>query len=187
MSIQRQTEIMEQGQETLTGYSAVIDSDHAYIHDGIAYTAIIDLGTISAATKIGFTTPTVASGKYVHWRPIGLQTSADYVKFELYEGDSFTGGTAASVINRNRLSSNTTGMQNFDSGVTVTPAGTVIQHGGVGTSGNPATRSGGGGSAAEEIVLKQNTDYVVQITPDGSTDVVMELFWYEESAGLDEA
>ena len=171
--------------EHLTGFFAVIDSDHAYIHDGIAFTAVIDCGSISAAYDIAFTTPTVASGKYVHWRPIGIQSSADYCKVELREGDSFSSGTAVTPVNRNRLSSGTTSMQAFVKNATATPAGTLIQLSGVGTSGNPSSRAGGGSAASQELVLKQNTNYIVTITPDSATDVTCELFWYEESAGLD--
>lgn len=76
-------------------------------------------------------------------------------------------------------------MQTFVKGATATPAGTLIQLAGVGTSGNAVSRSGGGSAAAQEIVLKQNTNYVLTITPDSATDVTVELFWYEEGAGLD--
>lgn len=185
MNSPRLVEILEQGQEHLTGFQASIGSDHAYIHDGIGFTAIIDLGSISAATDIAFTTPTVASGKYIHWRPVGIQSSANYVKYTLYEDDSFTGGSAVVPINRNRLSSNTTSMQSFVSGATATPVGTEIQLGSIGSAGNPSARNGGGGGASEELVLKQNTNYVLTLEPAGATAVTMELFWYEESAGLD--
>ena len=125
MSIPRITELTENTIESLTGYTGIIDSDHAYIHNGIAFTAIINSGSISAAYDIAFTTPTVASGKYIHWRPIGIQTSADYVKFELREGDTFSSGSAITPVNRNRLSSNTSAMQTFVKNATATPAGTV--------------------------------------------------------------
>ena len=73
--------------ESITGFSTTIGSDHAYIHDGLAFTALIDTGAISAAYDIAFTTPSVASGKYVHWRPTGITTSANYVAITLREGD----------------------------------------------------------------------------------------------------
>jgi hypothetical protein len=164
----------------MTGFMGVIDSDHAYIHKGLAFTLVVDLGSISTATKIGFITPTVASGKYIHWRPVGIQTSANYVKYKLYEGDAFTEGVAATPINRNRTSSNTTKIQASKTGVTVTPAGTVLQIGGVGISGNPSSRAGGGAAADQELLLKQNTSYVLELDPAGATVVTLELFWYEE-------
>ena len=62
------TELLKKFQESLTGYIGTIGSDHAYIHNGIAFTAVIDVGSISGAYDIAFKTPT---NKYVHWRPIG--------------------------------------------------------------------------------------------------------------------
>lgn len=178
-------EILEASQEDFTGYTGVISSDHAYIHKGIAFTAVINAGSISAAYDIAFTTPTVASGKFIHWRPIGVQTSADYVLATLREGDAYSAGTAVVPINRNRLSSDTTNMQTFVQNATVTPAGTIIQQAGIGAAGNPASRSGGGSGAEQELVLKQNTDYVLTLVPDGATTVTLSLFWYEESMGID--
>lgn len=169
--------------EDFTGYLGVISSDHAYVHQGKAFTAIINTGSISAAYDIAFTTPTAASGKYVHWRPIGISSSADYVDVKLYEGDTFSGGTAVTPINRNRLSSATTTMQAFVKNATATPSGTIIQAGGIGTAGNAATRSGGGAAADQEIVLKRNTNYVMTLTPDSATICVLSLFWYEEGLG----
>ena len=177
--------LLHQSQENLTKYWGIIESDHAYIHGGIAFTAIIDTGSISTAYNIYFTTPTVASGKYIHWRPIGIQTSADYVKYELREGDAASAGTAVTPINRNRLSTATSNMQAVAKGATSSAVGTLIQLGGIGAAGNPASRSGGGSAASEEIVLKQNTNYVVKLTPDGATTCTLELFWYEETAGID--
>lgn len=58
--------------EYLTGYIAQISSDHAYVHKGLAYTAIIKTGSISAAYDIAFTTPATADNKYIHWRPVGM-------------------------------------------------------------------------------------------------------------------
>lgn len=185
MSEPRITEILEGTREGLTGYAGVIGSDHAYIHDGKAFTALIDTGEITADYDIAFTTPTVASGKFIHWRPIGVDTSSDYVLFTLREGDSFSDGTEVTPINRNRLSSSVTAVQAFVKNATATPTGTIIQQGGVGTAGNPASRSGGGAAADQELVLKQNTNYVLTLSPNGATTVNLSLFWYEENAGLD--
>lgn len=165
----------------LTGFYTVIQSDHRYIHRGWAFSGIVDLGTISTTQYIGFTTPTGASGKYVHWRPIGADTSANFIKITLYEGDTYTGGSAVTPINRNRvLSDLTTDMQDFKSGVASTPSGTPIQIAGIGTAGNPTSRSGGAGGSEQELVLKADTSYVIEIVPDGSTDVTFDLYWYEE-------
>lgn len=186
MSMQKLTEIVKtEIQESFTKYVGTISSDHAYIHKGLAFTGIVNTGSINAAYHIAFTTPTVASGKYIHWRPIGIDSSADYVDYTLREGDTFTGGTSATPINRNRLSSNTTGMQSFAYNATSAPTGTIIQRGGIGNSGNAFSRAGGGAGADEELVLKQNTTYILTLDPDGSTICNLSLFWYEEGEGID--
>jgi hypothetical protein len=183
-------EYLNQFQENLTKYVGTIDSDHAYIHDGIAFTAIHVASGISAAYDICFKTPNAASGKFVHWRPIGITTSADYCAFQLTEGETYTGGTAIVPINRNRalsaLDGYATKMQAFVYNATCTPGGTVIQAGGVGTSGIATAKGGGGSSADQELVLKADTIYCLTLTPDGATDVTVELFWYEENKGYDE-
>jgi hypothetical protein len=180
MSQGRQTEILDQFQEGLTKYAATISSDHAYVHRGLAFTAIINTGSISAAYDIAFTTPEAADGKYIHWRPIGISSSANYTGFTLYEGDTFSGGTAVTPVNRNRNASATSKMQAFVYGATATPAGTIIQAGGIGASGNPNARTGGGAGADQELLLKPDTNYVLTLVPAGATTCVLELFWYEE-------
>jgi hypothetical protein len=162
----------------------VVQSDHAYIHDGLGYDALIDAGTIDAAYNISFKTPTVASGKYIHWRPTSITTSADYVQGVLYEGDTYTDGTAVTPVNRNRNSSNTSTMQAVAKGTTTTPAGTIIDIFGVGSTGRPQARSGNASGSEQERVLKQNTIYTLVLTPAGETDVTATLFWYEETEGV---
>lgn len=166
--------------DELTEKAAVISTDHNYIHKGRAYTAYIDTGSISSAYRIGFTTPEASDEAFIHWRPIGVSTSADYIKFELTEGDSFTSGTDVTPRNRNRNFTDASNMQVFSKGVTSTPSGPVIDHDGLGASGNPASRSGGGSGENEELLLKPDTDYVITLTPDGATTCLLKLFWYEE-------
>ena len=182
MAIDRLTEIMEEGQESFTGYQASITSDHAYIHQGKAFTSLINTGSISAAYHIAFTTPSVASGKYIHWRPIGISTSSNYVSVTMKEESSYTfaGGSTVAPVNRNRNSSATTTMQAFYTGVTNAGTGTTIDIGALGVAGNAATRSGGSGGENEELLLVPNTDYVITLTPAGATTVLLRLFWYEE-------
>ena len=179
-------EYLQRFREGLTEYCGTISSDHAYIHQGKAWTAIINTGSISAAYNIGFTTPLSSSNKFAHWRPIGIDSSAEYVDIVLYEGDSFSGGTTVTPINRNRegFSSASSNMQTFSKGVTATPVGTIIQRTGIGISGNPVSKSGGGAAADQEIVLKSNTDYVIVLTPDAATICNLSLFWYEEGGYL---
>lgn len=164
-------------QERLTGYLTNITSDHSYIHKGFGFKAIITKASQSATFRIAFTTP--ASGKDIHWRPALIGTSADSVLLKVYEGDTFTGGTDVTPINLNRQIATVSAMQAFKDGVTATPTGTVIQA--IQTSGGSGGNAvGGAESSAEERLLKQDTTYIVEVDPAGSTDISLELFWYEE-------
>jgi len=165
-------------QEELTGYATNITSDHSYIHKGFGYKAILVKTAQSADIKIGFTTP--ASGKDIHWRPANIRTSADNVTLIVYEGDAFTDGTDITPVCLNRKIDNTSEMQAFKEGVTVTPSGTIIQALATG-GGSGGDATGGTASSGEERLLKQDTDYVAVISPDGSTDIYLEFFWYEEA------
>ena len=170
--------------ESFTGYMGVIDSDHAYVHQGLAFTAVVNTGVISALYKISFKTPTVASGKFVHWRPCCITSSAEYCKIEIYEGDTFSSGTTVVPINRNRNSSTATTVQTFAKGTTVTLSGTLIESTGIGSTGIPTARAGGASGAEQELLLKQNESYSIGITPAGATTCIFNLFWYEEDQGV---
>ena len=186
------TEIFLAAWEKLTGFITVISSDHAYIHDARAQTAVINAGSISAAYDITFTTPSIASGKFIHWRPIGITTSADYVSVVMTEDETSTGGTAVVPLNRNRAFAAThpaealSKITDMAKGATCTPAGIEVVNTGIGTSGNAAAKGGGGSGADEEFVLAQGTKYCITLTPDGATTVTLALFWYEENQGYDD-
>lgn len=181
MAIDRKGFTLTPSTDEFTGFGVSLTGDHSYIHRGKAYTALVDTGSISAPYKISFTTP-AASAAYIHWRPIGITTSANYVAIALYEGDNYSAGSAVTPINRNRNSVAASGVA-MAKGTTVTPAGTIIDIGGFGTAGNPSAATGGAGGANEELVLKPATKYTLLLTPAGATLVTAKLFWYEESIG----
>jgi len=101
----------------------------------------------------------------------------------LYEGDNYSGGSAVTPVNRNRNNTAVSGMSMVKAS-TVTPAGTLIDIDGFGTTGNPTARTGGGAGANEELVLKPSTKYTLVLTPAGATVVNAKLFWYEEDYGV---
>ena len=175
------TALVQGWTESLTKYIGQIDSDHAYIHEGLAFTYITSQ-TISEAYRVSFTTPSVASDKIIHWRPTGITSSANYVQVTLYENTVYASGADVVPFNRNRNSAKTTELQALALGTTRS-GGDIIQVKGVGTSGNPQARSGGGTFASEELMLKPNTNYTLELVPAGVTSVVLELFWYEELNG----
>lgn len=179
--------------ERLTGYVGVVQSDHAYIHDGIGF-HVTNTVTINdgATLKFQFVTPNPedpATGKqkYIHWRPSSIGTSAAGVRYTLYEeSTSISGGSAVTKLNMNRNSLKTSKIATFNTGVTATE-GTAIQFGVFGTAGNPAKAAGGGGGSENEQVLKGNTAYTINLVNLGGANsaVSYDFFWYEEEKGLD--
>lgn len=178
-------------EEAFTQYLPVIQSDHAYIHQGLAFTYIGTTGSLAAAatTSIEFTTPTVASGKFIHFRPTFLSSSENYLTMSLKEASTATGGAdvKSSIFNRNRNSATASAFQTLKTGVTVSVAGTEIDLVTTGVGGGTANNAGGsGGGSQEELLLKQNTKYTITFTNAGSVTAtigVYKLFWYEESMG----
>lgn len=191
MSISFLSGAVKKAIEHLTGFFSVIQSDHAYIHDGIAFHVNATVTINDGATlKLYFKTPDIEATdnkgqNYIHWRPAQVGTSAAGVTYTLYEGShTISGGSALSVLNMNRISDKTSKMQEFKTGVTATE-GTQIQSGVFGTAGNPAKASGGSGGADNEQILKPNTAYTVNLVNLGgaNSSVAYDLFWYEEGKG----
>lgn len=163
-----------------------ITIDHHYIHQGKKYLYLIDAQTISTGSTyaVSFITPSVASGKQIHWRPPKASCSADKLKISLFEGDAYTGGSdgSSSVYNRNRSSSNETAMQAFVYGSSHVNGDKIDQDyigGGTGVGG---TSSSGNSPDSEELVLKVNTKYTLLHSNGSSGDniVNVKLSWYEE-------
>ena len=171
--------------DRVTAAVKAIDTDHAYIHEGIMFSTY-ELQTISAGgtSKIAFVTPDSGRGTYIHWRPSLVSTSGDKVTITLYEDTSTaTGGAAMTLTNRDRLVTRSA-FATAKSGVTITSQGTAIDAtyvgGGTGVGGN---RSGAETGEKNEIVMKQGANYSVN-TYNGSTaagTVFIKLLWYEES------
>lgn len=114
-------------EERLTGYCATITSDHAYIHGAISFTVPFSSAALAAAGeyKIGITTPSVASGKFIHWRPTFISSSANIAQMKFYEGSVYTGGTSIQPFNRNRSRPDMYGDMQANLGVTAALTGVL--------------------------------------------------------------
>jgi len=173
--------------ERFTHFVTVIQSDHAYIHEGLGYIINVTTPSISAAGSynITITTPAATAG-FIHWRPTNTGTTANMVLVEFYEGGTTTGGTAVSPINKNRNVSRNS-IVSVSQGATITPT-TLLDIYTVGAAGGTQSRSGGGSvGSLEEIVLKPSTTYTVRMTNIGTstaTTAYLTAFWYEETMGV---
>jgi hypothetical protein len=174
--------------ERFTGFLSVIQSDHAYIHQGIGfmYNGTTSSLSASSSTSIEFTTPT---NKYIHYRPTMMTSSANYLTASLKEASTTTGGSSvlSSILNRNRISTTASTMQTLKTGVTVSVAGTEIDFMATGVNGGGSSEFGGSTGSEQEIILKQNTKYTITFTNSGTVTATIgtyQLFWYEEETGV---
>ena len=154
-----------------------IDVEHHEIHDGSSYqvTAFATgVGSGSIADFFGITPANVDC----HF--VFSVSGSGELEFALYEGATVSSnGTPMSVINRNRKSIKTSTMQAFHT-PTVTGVGTLLESGYFGTG----KTVGGSNHSDTEMILKNNTNYLVRITSRSSANNISGKFmWYEHNAG----
>ena len=174
--------------DQFTKFPIVVQSDHAYIHDGIGYT--ISGATASIAAGASWTmvieTPLLASGKFIHFRPIGFSSTANIMEARIAESTTYSGGSAVTPWNRNRNSSIASACT-VKTGVTITAEGAVkLGYFSAGTGGVTSRSGGVADGSAEEIVLKPGTTYSITFSNIGTTTATIgyySIFWYEETAG----
>jgi hypothetical protein len=168
-----------------TGYQVNISSDHAYIHKGIGFNIAGESPSVAAAATFAVAIQ-VPVDTYVHLRPTQWSTTANIGELKLFEGSTFSSGSAATPLNRNRNSKNVSKCT-VTTGVTATnTSATLLLNETAGTGGNPSSSSGGGGGQNDEWVLKPNRTYVFQFENIGATTATVfyyNFFFYEESAG----
>jgi len=185
MSIDRSGFSLTPSTDEFTGFDIGITGDHAYIHNGKAFSAMGQTSLAAAGVySLTLTTPAASVG-YIHLRPAFFSSSTSYAKMSIIEAPTFTAGTASTPINRNRNSLTApTAVYKYNAGYTT--GGTVLDITTVGTGGNPTARAGGGVGADAEIVLKPVTTYLFYIenpTGGATSNITWNLFWYEELVG----
>lgn len=170
--------------EHVTGAPKFITNEHSMIHSGVMFYAYVKADITAGSTlKLTFTTPAVASGKYVHFRPSLLSCSADKLFMTMSRTPtSVSGGTAVTAYNRSDISTNTA-LSAIKTGVTLTESAVIVDStfigGGTGTGG---TRSGSETGEQNEVVLKQETVYSITLANGSSATntIFLKLLWYEE-------
>jgi len=163
--------------DKMTAAVMMIDYAHHEIHAGshFIYTDSVELGEASQDYLI--TTPDTA--KWAHMLFV-LDASA-IGQFRLYEGADRDGTTLQTVGNSNRNSSVTAGVTIHKGTSGGTTDGTLINQ----YKGGSATNQSKGESGSrndEEIILKQNTKYILRVTAfAASTLCNVKLEWYEHT------
>jgi hypothetical protein len=164
--------------ERVTGAPKMIDSDHAYIHEGDAYQANVYSSATAGVKRYALVTDAT---KYVHFRPTQIAIPSGNCILSLFETTVTSSGSAVvPAYNRNRVSTKTAASVLF-SGATST-SGTLLDRFAVyGGTGPGTTKSGASDGAKLEWVLRRGTGYRIQL--ETTVAFNMNLFWYEEADG----
>lgn len=174
----------------------IIEYEHHEIHSGSSYTCSITqaVSDTNDRTIIAFRTPD--SLKYLHLTASASATAAAVAT--IYEGPTITNNTGATltVFNRNRTSTNTTGVWDTSQNPDVQGQATYFTEATMGnvTSGTafpPIPLGAGQGPKAvgglargqQEYVLAPNTLYAFEVKSSTNDDNAhwIELDWYEHT------
>jgi uncharacterized Fe-S center protein len=170
--------------EHVTGAVKIITSDHANIHasEGYSISGIFTSVGNGATVNYAFKTPTVASGKIIHWKYSDIFINGTKARSDIYEAptDAPINGTDLAPINRRRIAPiRATAMQAVKTAMDITTAGAII------LDSRLFSNSAGGRPIDIELELEANTWYIRTFTnlTGGAADVSFFEFWYEEEEG----
>jgi len=176
--------ILHGWKDRVTESPKIIDTDHAYIHEGVAFElSFSQTGTTSTGVYV-FKTPAT---EYVHFRPSNVFIEKGSLTYYLTENvGGATGAAWASTnvpYNRNRISTSTAGSVFFTNTTEMGGTNTVIDTWRMWGSGTTAGAGKSGTSRSEplEWVLKRATMYSMWF--DSTETFSVNMFWYEESLG----
>jgi len=179
--------ILNGWQERVTRSPKQIDTDHAYIHEGIAFD-VWDTSAVNNATRnYRFKTPAT---KYVHFRPASIGISEKTAVFGVYlcatgSAAPLSGGSTFTPVNRKHYSTNASGVL-FATGVATSSTAAyekMYETKIYGGSGPGQTKSGAAKGEPMEWMFRRGREYCFMITTTGDCNVNMNLFWYEEDGG----
>ncbi|HUV37975.1 MAG TPA: hypothetical protein VMY39_00100 [Planctomycetota bacterium] len=158
--------------DSVSGALEVIDIGHHEIHEGSSYAAcswtLLGNGDVY---RIGVTT--AAGSVYAH--AVLSVTHNQITEVNVYEGSTWSDGSALVAMDRNRNTANTA-TATLAVGVTEGSDGTLMCSSKTGVRNTPAETR-----IADEWILKADTKYIVKITSDAATNIVSyEINWYEE-------
>lgn len=162
-----------------------IDTDHAYIHEGLAF-EVSSITTAFVGTVTYSLTPSTAPTKYVHLRPANISLEKDSVVFQIWEGTTNTStGLTLTAYNRNRLSSVTSELTftgaDGSSFLTTTGGAVKIHERKIfGGTGPGQAKAGAEAGQPLEWVLDSAKKYAFALVTTAAAEVGVNFFWYEE-------
>ena len=153
-----------------------MDFNQRQLHEGEEYySQDVQLAMTLTSVKYGLTVPAFANTIQAPHMIVEANTYNNAARVDVYEAATFTGGSAMTVYNRNRNSSNVAGAT-LKTGVTSTN-GTLIFSFFAGSG----AKAAGSNSSGSEWVLKSNTIYRIDVTAQTNpTDCIISFNWYED-------
>ena len=160
--------------DRITNALETISVAHHEVHEGESFVYSGQKTLASGGTMRILFTPNSTS--YPHL--LILARSSAETNYKLWEGGTFSGGTAiTAVYDRNRYTKNTKA-STLKTNPTITDTGTLIYESHFGSGNN----TGGEDRGVHEWIFNTSTNYLVDITSEAnSNDVSWALDWYEES------
>lgn len=167
---------IEAKQDRSTGAMACVDYEHLEVHAG-GHFFIKDWTDIAGGAAVDFLVVTPNTTKWAHMLfEFAFEAEANIA---IYEGaEASANGTPIPVNNRNRNSANTAGLTVF-AGPTVTATGARL----AGYKAGSGKSVGGDARASAELVLKQNTKYLIRVVNDTVSNNWCDYLadWYEHT------
>jgi hypothetical protein len=160
----------------------VIDYAHHEIHAGshFLYTDAITLGAAATQDYL-ITVPDTTKWPHI----IFILDGSAITQFDLYEDTDKNGTTLQTVGNSNRNSANVAGVTVHKGTEGGSTDGTLI-HTYKGGSATNQARGNAGTRNDEELILKQNTKYILRATSGTAGNLVnVNLSWYEHTNKAD--
>jgi hypothetical protein len=184
--------------ENFTGGYRCINTDHAYIHEGIGFKANFYIASLAGSGTVSFLFQTPEE-LYVHFKNLQISGLGSTVKVEIIRGteddplviDS-AGVAATELLSQANLNDNSA----TDSEVVITKTPTYVtsQDGAVwdvlimpgDTSANRPSVASITSNDNVEAVMKPDSPYVIKLTnltATAATQIYFSAFWYEEAMG----
>lgn len=163
----------------ISGALATLDIEHWFIHKGLHFfnSQVI---TVASEGVINWVIETGDKGLHMVFE---VSATDGAISFTTYEGITANeDGTLQTLLNNNRLSTNTSTatMRLNPTGTDITGA-TIIRSGRAGTTGGTALRSGGSIGRQNELIFKKNSKYLLRVTnlANATNYIVLTHSWYE--------
>jgi hypothetical protein len=176
-------DLLSAAEDTMSNSIGVIDNTHKKIHEGEHF-YVSGFQRLTDTEEINFYITTPNSSKWAHM--LFEIDSIGEMEFYIYEdASSYTGGTTVDPVNNNRNSATVSVLTVVkDPATPATDTGTLIGSHAWGLTDTPR-KAGFGGDAArdDEIILKQNSNYIFRLVSNSTGNLTdYKGYWYEKAS-----